>query len=86
MSPLIPFTNPSVLLRGFTKNTGLSFKKYAQALERRDKRSLTPKAYRFIAQMQSFLTQWDAWICPVFLDIYPKSGIYPEVFCIIVGY
>jgi amidase len=56
MSPLIPFTNPGALLRGFVKNTGLSFKKYARSLERRD---------RFIAQMQSFLTQWDAWICPV---------------------
>ncbi|RUT01635.1 hypothetical protein DSM106972_067320 [Dulcicalothrix desertica PCC 7102] len=56
MTPLVLLSNPGALLRGFLKNTGLSLKKYAQALERRD---------RFIATMQSFLTQWDAWICPV---------------------
>lgn len=56
MSPLVLLTKQRGLLRGFVKNTGLSLKKYAQALERRDS---------FIATMQSFLTQWDAWICPV---------------------
>ena len=46
----------SPIERGFTKAFPLNLNKYMQALTKRD---------RFIAQMDRFLDNWDAYICPV---------------------
>ena len=46
----------SPLERGFTKAFPLNFNRYMKALTKRD---------RLIAQMDSFIGDWDAYICPV---------------------
>ncbi len=42
--------------RGFTRGLGLSMRRYVGALARRD---------AFITEMEDFLKDWDAWLCPV---------------------
>lgn len=42
--------------RGFTRGLSLKMRRYVAALTRRDV---------FIAAMENFLDDWDAWLCPV---------------------
>ncbi|MBD1929966.1 amidase [Trichocoleus sp. FACHB-90] len=48
--------NPEPMVRGFSRAGALSMKRYAEALTRRDV---------LIQRMEQFLSNWDAWICPV---------------------
>lgn len=48
--------NVGPYLRGFAKSSALDMRRYAQVLDRRD---------QFVAKMEDFLSDWDAWICPV---------------------
>jgi amidase len=48
--------NVGPLMRGIGKSSALNMRRYAQALDRRD---------HFMAKMENFLADWDAWICPV---------------------
>ena len=44
------------LVRGLVKSAALSMRRYVEALETRD---------AFIAGMEQFMSDWDAWLCPV---------------------
>jgi amidase len=47
---------PGPWTRGFIRGLGMNMKQYVTALTRRDS---------FIAKMESFMANWDAWFCPV---------------------
>ena len=49
-------SDPSPLNRGYLNGFRLKMTRYAEALTQRD---------RLIAQLENFLSQWDAWLCPV---------------------
>jgi amidase len=58
---LMPGSNP--IRRGLMQGAGATLKDYAIALSQRD---------GFIAKMEQFLDEWDAWLCPVAaLPAYP---------------
>jgi amidase len=61
LSELIPASNPTA--RGLLHGAGTNLQGYAGALSQRDV---------LIARMESFLSDWDAWLCPVAaLPAYP---------------
>jgi amidase len=61
ISKQIPRSNPTT--RGLLHGAGANLRQYAGALSQRD---------TFIAKMEHFLTDWDAWLCPVAsLPAYP---------------
>ena len=61
LSELIPASNPTA--RGLLRGAGTNLQGYAAALSQRDV---------FIAKMERFLSDWDAWLCPVAaLPAYP---------------
>jgi amidase len=61
LSEMIPGSNPTV--RGLMRGAGDNLQNYASALSQRD---------IFIAKMEHFLSDWDAWLCPVAaLPAYP---------------
>ncbi len=61
ISELIPNSNPTA--RGLLRGVGTNLQGYATALSQRD---------MFIARMEHFLKDWDAWLCPVAaLPAYP---------------
>lgn len=61
LAELIPDSNPTV--RGLIRGAGDNLQHYASALSQRD---------IFITKMESFLNDWDAWLCPVAaLPAYP---------------
>jgi amidase len=61
LSELIPSSNPTG--RGLLRGAGATLPGYARALSQRDV---------FIAKMEHFLADWDAWLCPVAtLPAYP---------------
>jgi amidase len=61
ISELIPNSNP--IVRGLMRGAGVNLRGYADALSQRD---------IFIAKMEHFLSNWDAWLCPVAaLTAYP---------------
>jgi amidase len=49
-------SDPSTLKKGYLSGLRLKMSRYAQALTDRD---------QLISQLDQFLSQWDAWICPV---------------------
>jgi amidase len=61
LSEMIPASNPTA--RGLLRGAGTNLQGYAMALSQRDV---------FIAKMEHFLSDWDAWLCPVAaLPAYP---------------
>jgi len=61
LSELVPASNPTA--RGLLRGAGTNLQGYAAALSQRDV---------FIARMEHFLSDWDAWLCPVAaLPAYP---------------
>ena len=48
--------DPSPLKSGYVHGLSLKMNRYAEALTKRD---------RLISQLEAFLSQWDAWLCPV---------------------
>ncbi len=48
--------DPSRIRSGYVRGLSPNMKRYAQALTHRDK---------LISQLESFLSKWDAWLCPV---------------------
>jgi amidase len=61
LSEMVPDSNPTV--RGLMRGAGDNLQHYASALSQRD---------IFIAKMEGFLNNWDAWVCPVAaLPAYP---------------
>ena len=61
ISEMIPASNSTT--RGLLRGAGANVQGYAEALSRRD---------GFIARLESFLSGWDAWLCPVAaLPAYP---------------
>jgi amidase len=61
ISEMIPASNPTA--RGLLRGAGTNLQGYAGALSQRDV---------FIAKMEAFLSEWDAWLCPVAaLSAYP---------------
>jgi amidase len=61
LSEAIPRSNP--VSRGLLRGAGANLKDYAAALSQRD---------AFIARLEHFLADWDAWLCPVAaLPAYP---------------
>jgi amidase len=61
LAELIPTSNPTA--RGLLQGAGTNLQGYAGALSQRDV---------FIAKMEAFLSNWDAWLCPVAaLPAYP---------------
>ncbi len=48
--------DPSPIRGGYVRGLSLHMRRYAQALTQRD---------RLISQLEAFLSQWDAWLCPV---------------------
>lgn len=61
LSEQIPSSNPTA--RGLMRGAGANLQRYASALSQRDV---------FIAKLEHFLTDWDAWLCPVaVLPAYP---------------
>ncbi len=49
-------SDPSPIRSGYVRGISLNMKRYAEALTQRD---------RLISQLEVFLSQWDAWLCPV---------------------
>jgi len=61
ISEMVTDSNPTV--RGLMRGAGTNLRGYAEALSLRD---------MFIAKMENFLSNWDAWLCPVAaLSAYP---------------
>lgn len=56
LSILLRARSDEPLLRGLVKGAALSMQRYVEALSRRD---------AFIAEMEKFISDWDAWLCPV---------------------
>ena len=57
--------DPSPLKKGYVSGFGLKMTRYADALTKRD---------TLISQLENFLSQWDAWLCPVTVGTAFKHG------------
>ena len=57
--------DPSPLKKGYVSGFGLKMARYTDALTKRDV---------LISQLENFLSQWDAWICPVTIGTAFKHG------------